>query len=264
MPASLCWIQSGIDWGRLKRGEAFVEAARAEGDFPWREFRNVLSPIGGNQGGLNAGHVYGLDATRERSLSEGMALGRRIAADYERFLRKYVPGYKKSRIACTAALMGVRETRRIVGEFELVYADYIAGRHFPDQVGVFNKEVDIHVYSDDPAAIEAHRKRRESRVDWLKPAQSYGIPYGILVPRGWGNLWVPGRSVSCDVAVQGSVRVMPAAAMMGEAAGTAAHQAIERGERACALDTAELVRRLRAGGANLPQGELSKEMTRSE
>ena len=86
--------------------------------------------------------------------------------------------------------------------------------------------------------------------------------YGILVPRGFENLWTAGRCVSTDVNVQGAIRVMPAAAMMGQAAGTAAVQAIQHNETASTLDTERLVKTLRQNGANLPQETLSKQMTR--
>ena len=83
------------------------------------------------------------------------------------------------------------------------------------------------------------------------------------MPKGWGNLWTAGRCNSSDVQVHGSIRVMPAAAMMGQAAGAAAVQAIQMGQLACDLDTALLVTTLRRQGAYLPQETLSGTMTRS-
>jgi hypothetical protein len=96
----------------------------------------------------------------------------------------------------------------------------------------------------------------------LQPGEFHGIPYGILVPRGWRNLWVAGRCNSSDRRVHGSIRVMPAAYMMGQASGTAAVQSVRTGQAACELDTAVLVTTLREHGAYLPQDELSTEMTR--
>jgi len=83
-----------------------------------------------------------------------------------------------------------------------------------------------------------------------------------LVPKGWHNLWVAGRCASSDVKVHGSIRVMPTASMMGQAAGTAAVQSIKTGQPACDLDTALLVEILRRAGAYLPQEKLSSTMTR--
>ena len=262
MAASLCWLGVGMDFTRTVKADDYVEAARAEGDFPYREFRSVLSHIGPCTIGFNAGHLYGLDACHGESLSAGMREGRRIAHRYNEFYRKHVPGYEQMQVAATAPLMGVRESRRIVGEYELSFDDMSAWRHFPDQVGVFNKEVDIHAYSDDPEELAQARRRREERFSWPEKGDSYGIPYGVTVPKGWRNLWVAGRCASCDRTVHGSLRVMPAAAMMGQAAGTAAVQSLDTGQPANDLDTARLVTTLRENGAYLPQPELSLRMTR--
>ena len=89
-----------------------------------------------------------------------------------------------------------------------------------------------------------------------------GVPYGILVPKGWSNLWVAGRCHSSDTKVHGSIRAQSAAYMMGQAAATAAVQSIRTGQPACDLDTEALVETLRAAGAYLPQQTLSKTMTR--
>ena len=89
-----------------------------------------------------------------------------------------------------------------------------------------------------------------------------GVPYCILVPKGWSNLWVAGRCHSSDTKVHGSIRAQSAAYMMGQAAATAAVQSIRTGQPACDLDTEELVETLRGAGAYLPQPTLSKTMTR--
>jgi hypothetical protein len=128
---------------------------------------------------------------------------------------------------------------------------------------VFNKEVDIHSYGDSPEDLAEHKRFRESRVGWLNKGECYGIPYGVTVPRGWRNLWVAGRCASSDVMVHGSLRVMPAAAMMGQAAGVAAVQSCRTDRPAAEVDTAQLVEALRSQGAILPQPELSSTMTRS-
>jgi hypothetical protein len=89
-----------------------------------------------------------------------------------------------------------------------------------------------------------------------------GIPYSILVPKGWENLWVAGRCHSSETKVHGSIRAQSAAFMMGQAAATAAVQSIRTGEPGCDLDTEVLVESLRAAGSYLPQPTLSKTMTR--
>ena len=132
--------------------------------------------------------------------------------------------------------------------------DYLARRQFPDQIAVFNKAVDIHVYDDSDEEYKRYYSEY-TKTGRLKPGEYFGIPYGILVPKGWQNLWVAGRSNSSDVRVHGSIRVQPAAAMMGQAAGTAAVQAIRTDCPASTIDTKALVRTLREEGAYLPQDE---------
>jgi len=272
MPPTLCSLCAGIDWPRAKTSpdangpanqQALIEQAIADGHFSHRD-RHVpgMFHAGDSVGMLNAGHVFHMDALRCRSLSDGMMRGRQLAQEYISFYRKYVPGFENLEHVTTAALMGIRESRRIVGEYELGYDDYLARRQFPDQIAVFNKAVDIHVYDDSEKEYaryyqEFHRSGR------LGEGECFGLPYGILVPKGWRNLWVAGRCNSSDVEVHGSIRVMPTAAMMGQAAGTAAVQAIQSGQPACELDTARLVQTLREQGAYLPQADLSEAMTRS-
>jgi hypothetical protein len=272
MPPTLCSLCAGIDWSRAKdrvdaNGPAnqqdLLERAIADGHFSHRD-RHLpgMFHVGESIGLLNAGHVFNMDALRCKSLSDGMMRGRRLAREYVEFYRKYVPGFENVEHVTTATLMGVRESRRIVGEYELSFDDYVARRQFPDQIAVFNKAVDIHVYDDseEEYARFCQEFRQSGR---LQEGEFFGIPYGVLVPRSWRNLWVAGRCNSSDVQVHGSIRVMPAAAMMGQAAGTAAVQSIWTGQPACDLDTAQLVETLRRNGAYLPQGESSKTMTRS-
>lgn len=191
-----------------------------------------------------------------------MAHGRRIVQEFVEFVRRHIPGCAGLDCVATGSLMGVRESRRIVGEYELTIDDYLARRQFPDQVGVYNKFVDIHIYDCSDGEWERHQRERDE-TGRLQPGECHGIPYGILVPRGWRNLWVAGRCNSSDRRVHGSIRVMPAAAMMGQAAGTAVVQSLSTGRPANGLDTARLVTTLRENGGYLPQRELSKEMTRA-
>ena len=264
MPPTLCAVQTGIDYEVFDRGlqQAAVERAIRDGFFS-QDDRHVpgLFRSGRDHAIMNAGHVFGMDALDGKSLSAGMRRGRALAAEYTDFFRRYVPGCADITLVATGSLMGVRESRRVVGEYELCYDDYRERRHFHDQIAIYCKQVDIHVYDDSPEEYERYLRSFEDR-DVLAPGESYGIPYGVLVPLGWSNLWVAGRCASSDVMVNGAIRDQPACVMMGQAAGTAAVQALGSGERADALDTRRLVETLRAHGAHLPQGELHGSMTR--
>lgn len=257
MPPTLVSLYAGIDWANQDQTPhddryITIEKAYADGVFTQCD-RHLpgMSRTGETTGFLNAGHIYGTNALKCKDLTEAMVFGRKLAFEYREFYQNYFKGYEKAEMVCTAPLLGVRESRRIVGEYELTFEDYITRRHFTDQIGVFNKHVDIHEY--DASKEEFERFLNSSHNERLGVGEYFGLPYGIIVPRGSENLWVAGRCASSDVKVQGSIRVMPAAAVMGQAAGTAAVQSIKTGQTAAGLDTAALVKTLRANGASLPQ-----------
>jgi hypothetical protein len=262
MPPTLISLFSGIDWDRMGDQQAAMKKALADNFFkqPDQHFPG-MQQIGQHIGLLNAGHIFKLDALREKSMTDGMMLGRRLAQEYIAFYHKYVPGCENVEHVTTAPLMGLRESRCVLGEYELNLADYNARRKFPDQIGVYNYPIDIHVYDTSPEQYARYSKefRETGR---MKPGESVGLPYGMLVPKGWKNLWVAGRCASMDVQVHGAFRVQPAAVMMGQAAGTAAVQSVRTSRPAAEIDTGVLVTTLRKAGAFLPQQTTSKRMTR--
>ena len=262
---------AGIDWDRVfayrkehgnEQGSGIVRKGIADGMFIQPDLFLVgMSRIGKTTGYLNGGHLFNLDALRCRDLTGNAMLGRRIAQDYLAFYRKYIPGCEAMEQVTTASVLGIRESRRIKGEYVLSLEDYLARRQFPDQIGVFAKFVDIHPYDTSEEQYERFKNRCETHR--LGQGECFGLPYGILVPRGWRNLWVAGRCASSDVPVQGAIRVQPSCSMMGQAAGTAAVQSARTGQPACDLDTKMLVETLRAASAYLPQTELREKMSRS-
>ncbi|MFA7346098.1 MAG: FAD-dependent oxidoreductase [Terrimicrobiaceae bacterium] len=262
MPATLCSLHAGIDWDRWfaerPNQRELVRKAVEEGHFTQPDLHLPgMGRITKTVGCLNGGHVFNLDALSCRSLSDGIMLGRKIVQEYLEFYRKYVPGCENIELVATGALMGIRESRRVVGEYELTFDDYMARRQFADQIGVFNKFVDVHPYDTSKEEWERFNEEKD-RTARLEPGECFGIPYPILVPKGWKNLWVAGRCNSSDVKVNGSIRVMPASAMMGQAAGTAAVQSLATGQPAFGLDTRLLVETLREHGAYLPQDETAE------
>lgn len=263
MPATLCSLCSNLDWDRFKGQQKEVEQAVDAGFFtqPDKHLPGFFR-VGEKLGSLNAGHLFNLNSLRCKDLTNGIMLGRRLAQEYMAFYRKYVPGCENLEHVTTAALIGVRESRRIVGEYEMVVGDLTSKRQFPDQIAVFAKAIDIHPYDTSKAEYDRYFEEFH-KYGRLKVGEFFGIPYGVLVPKGWKNLWVAGRCVSTDVKVQGSIRVQPAASMMGQAAGTAAAQSIRTGRSAAEIDTEVLVGTLRKAGAYLPQTSTSRTMTRA-
>lgn len=266
MAPTLCAFQAGIrpgefDWG--KQQEAVFKAI--EDNFFTQNDRHVpgLFINGRSTAIMNAGHLFNTDALKCRSLSDAMAKGRKFGREYTEFFRKYLPGCEDMELAATGALLGVRESRRILGEYELNYDDFSARREFPDQIAIYNKAVDVHVHDCSDEQWERY-SNEFLHLDRPAKGEYYGIPYGILVPAGgWANLWVAGRCNSSDIKVHGAIRDQPACFMMGQAAGTSAVQSLKTGQPACDLDTQTLVETLRTQGCMLPQKTLSRKMTRS-
>jgi ribulose 1,5-bisphosphate synthetase/thiazole synthase len=263
MPPTLCALVTDYDWSDYKQKQDMVLKAIEDGFFSQKDrhipglFRN-----GENWGIMNAGHIFNMDALNIQSLSEGYIKGRKQVEEYTRFFQKYLKGAKNMKTLSTAALMGVRESRNIIGEYELNYQDLKNRRQFQDQIGVYCKNVDIHVY--DTSDEEYERYLTEfTKIDIFKKGENYGLPYGMLVPKGWKNLWAAGRCISADVKVQGSVRDQPGCYILGQAAGTAAAQSIKTGQAANNLDTEQLVKTLRNNGAFLPQEKLTSKMSRN-
>ncbi|HSI87406.1 MAG TPA: FAD-dependent oxidoreductase [Candidatus Methylacidiphilales bacterium] len=263
MPATMASLFAGIDFSQKtwQMQQDALKRALADGHFTQFD-RHLpgMSRVGHQLGYLNGGHMFNLNALRCRDLSDGAMWGRKLAAEYMEFYRKYMPGCENMEHVTTASLLGIRESRRIVGEYELNIEDYLARREFPDQIAVFNKFVDIHPYDCSQSEYDRFIAEKDKTAR-LNVGEYFGIPYSILVPQGWNNLWVAGRCASSDVMVHGSIRVQPAASMMGQAAGTAAVQSLRTGQPAHSLNTRELVQTLREHNAYLPQKELSEKMT---
>ena len=267
MPATLPSVYANVDFEEYYKHNHEIDTAKmVEEEYELGNLTQCdrllpgLWRTGTTLGFLNGGHVFDLDATKCKDLTNGMIQGRKIAQEYLKMYRKHFKGCENAELVQTGWLMGVRESRRILGEYELSVDDFLARREFPDQIAVYNNYIDIHPY--DCSIEEWNRFNSEAKGTLrMHKGEYFGIPYGVLVPKGYQNLWVAGRCVSTDVGVQASLRVMPSSAMMGQAAGTAAVQSIRTGKAAKELDTKQLVLTLRENGAYLPQKELSDIMT---
>ncbi len=236
-------------------GVAAAVAARAAADGVFREpdlHMTGLYAFPDGYATANVGHVFGLDGTDERSLTKGYLRGRESMREYQRYFREYLKrGLENARLVETAALMGVRETRRICGDYVMTLEDYMKRAVFPDEIGRYAYPIDIHPSSADKAAYERHREEFDRLYKYGK-GESYGIPYRILCAKGVKNLLVAGRCVSTDQKVQASIRVMPACYLTGQAAGFAAAMAADGAGDVHAVDVPRLQGALADFGAYLP------------
>jgi hypothetical protein len=142
------------------------------------------------------------------------------------FFRKRVPGFEQARIAATGTQIGIRESRRIVGEYTLTREDVLQGRRFTDAVARSAYPIDIHNPSG--SGTTTHR---------LPEGESYEIPYRCLVPKSIDGLLVAGRCISTTHEALASTRLTPTVMTLGQAAGTAAGLAKKTGTSLRAVDT---------------------------
>jgi hypothetical protein len=179
--------------------------------------------------------VSGLDVDE---LSYGEADGRHQASDFARFLRECVPGFEKSYLLELAPQLGIRETRRIRGAYELTASDVLSAANFDDTIGVNPWPIEEHVAGD-------------ISFDEIPGRGFHEIPYRSIVTNEIDNLLVVGRCASTDHRAQAATRVSGACFVMGEAAGSAVSLALERGGSVADVPVPVLQERLRNQGVFL-------------
>jgi len=261
--ATLCFVLSSVNeaaflnhpglWGGLPCSP--INRIVAEKKYPLIDDLHLcVSHLGYGTLGFNAGHIPAVDATDPAAVSEAMVRGRRMAEQYRRALAEYCPGiFGNAVLVNTAPLLGVRESRRVVGDYILTAEDWLARRSFPDEIGRNSYFIDIHPrIGKDGREIPSRLTISEEEGRYHK-GESHGIPFRCLTPRGVPNLLTAGRCMSSDAIAHGSVRVMPTCLVTGEAAGLAAALAAKMNKADVhAVDTRELRRRLRSHGCYLP------------
>jgi ribulose 1,5-bisphosphate synthetase/thiazole synthase len=252
MPGTLCSLWADVDWSRADRRQATaLEEAFKDGVFTIED-RHLpgMWRVGENVGGGNIGHTFGVDGTDERSLTAALLWGRKSLKEYEHYYKTYLDGFESMRLVATGSLMGLRETRRIMGDYILSLQDFKDRATFEDEIGRYNYPVDIHPATPSPEDYDQFRAEFESLR--YQEGESYGIPYRILTPKGLDNVLVAGRCVSSDRFMQGSIRVMPGCYITGQAAGAAAALAVAANISVHDVDIPSLRATLRELGAYLP------------
>lgn len=226
----------------LVAGGPLLDTAIAEGRM-YPTSMVAITPIseGRREVSVNTTRVAGVDATDTGALSRALDDLNAQVQTCSRFLRESVPGFEDAVLSALAPRIGIRETRRIVGDYVLTGADILAGRKFEDGITKGCHELDIH------GKETGHRRAN------IKDGGSYDIPYGCLLPKGMKNLLVAGRCLSADREAHSTARVMGSCMGMGQAAGTAAAMARELNafEDIRQIEVGALRGRLREQGAIL-------------
>ena len=256
MPGTLCSLWAGIDWkavreGGLGHGNSRIEEAFTDGVFTLED-RHLpgMWRVGEKLGGGNIGHTFDVDGTHEDSLSAALLWGRKSMLEYERYYKDYLKGFEQMELVATGSLLGIRETRRIIGDYILNIEDFKNLAVFDDEIGRYSYPIDIHIAKPDKESYEQFHK--EFTTLRLGRGESYGIPYRTLTPKGLDNVLVAGRCVSTDRNMQASIRVMPGCYITGQAAGIAAAMMIEAQTDSRSIDVRDLQIRLKSMGAFLP------------
>ncbi len=182
-----------------------------------------------------------VDATDAAQLSAAELQGREQIASFMRFLREFAPGFEQSYLLEIAPQVGVRETRRVLGDYQLTEQDVLTCASFDDTIGVNGWMIEEHVAGN-------------IAFKWQNIPHCRGfnhLPYRMLLPLGLDNLLVAGRCASMTHMGQSAARVSGACFVMGQAAGTAAAMAISHDQIPRHVDVPTLQQRLVQQGVYL-------------
>ena len=233
--------------------------SRGLGTAPWieelvnqAEADGVLSPAEGGyvqafsvpgrpgEMAFNCPRITHVNGARVEDLTKCEILGRQRIRKVIEFCRRYLRGFEGAYLAWTAPMVGVRETRRIVGEYVLTAEDVLEARKFEDGIAKNCYPIDIHNPTGEGTVL-----RR------LPPDEYHEVPYRCLVPLEIDNLLVAGRCISATFEAQGSIRIQANCRAFGEAAGVAAALCASGDLVPRELPPEELIGVLRANGANV-------------
>ena len=237
-PATVRCLMTGVDTDAVaeyvqatgdRRFRAIVSRLIEEGKWPEEFAFDMLcmEPSDWTMGLFQPNIIrqVGVDGTDPHSVTAAMMEGRRFNDMMTEILRKHVPGFKRAKLVATAPVVGIRETRRIIGNLLLSESHLESGAQFPDTIGLSGYGWDL-----------PHPRRpsyQEKFGSWKSLPGTHinhekiEIPYRCLLPRKIDNLIVAGRAISVEYHALGPVRVMAPCMATGHAAGNAAALAME-------------------------------------
>lgn len=215
--STLCFSLANVDTYNYITGpnlhhantnSASIQAVKS-GRYPLLDTHCCSNLVGPDVVQFNAGHIAIADTTDPKQLSEAMIMGRKIAAQHLEMLKEFRPEtFGNAFLSKTAIIPGIRDSRRIEGDYVFTVDDWMARKTFDDEIGRNAYFIDVH-------------KAGYEEIHYGK-GESHGIPYRCLTPKGVKNLLTAGRCISTDEHAFGSLRVMPCCLVTGEAAGLAA------------------------------------------
>jgi len=301
---SLEFRLGGVDWDTylnsdLKRDDpswiGVIEAAGADGDTAWK-IENHLNWIthvpgrpehaGMDEVSICMAHSRHCRPTDARDLTRMYLEGREQADELWKFIRKRIPGFTNCWLIDTGCLLGVRGSRRVVGEYVIQGMDLASWTHFDDVVAISLHGYDIHnpdgpgnikwiqedidgktcyvichpgsgkaSSSDPPGGKGAYTDCMGRKGDQMQFPEHiyYDIPYRALLPVKMDHILVAGRCLSADFEAQSGCRLIMCCLTMGQSAGTAAAMSLHQDVRPRDVDVKELQRKLLADGVDIGQ-----------
>lgn len=159
-------------------------------------------------------HMYGYDPLSAKDVTAAVIEGRRQLIEAFGYLTKYDPEFSELELITSACVPGIRESRRVVGEYTLTLEDILSGAQFEDAVAHVTFNADLHT-----------RSNKGQHCFEVKP---YTVPLRALIPRGYDGIVVAGRCISGSREAHASYRVTGNCCQMGENAGYAVAEAIKK------------------------------------
>lgn len=219
---------NGVSYRCLHWRVAEAEAA-GEWDLA-RKSVNIWRSVEKDQWVVNCTRIHGVDATDCENLSAAEVEGRRQVEELMHFFHKYVPGCEVATLMGTGSVMGIRESRHVLGDFVLPVSDLIDGVIPDDNIVLSANSIDVHGAMGGPAG-GLYMPIKKSM---------YGVPYRCLIPKDVEGLLLAGRCISADSPAAGAIRVMPPAMAIGQAAGIAAALCLSTGATPSTLSYSDL------------------------
>lgn len=222
-PMTLCFRVGNVDVDRFYKSRELLKAAHAAslaaGELinPRENILVFRTPIQ-NVLHFNTTRVVKKNPTSPVEVTEAEIIARRQVYEIYDFMKKHADGLENSFLMMTAAEIGVRESRMIIGDYVLTEKDCRALTKFEDAIAACNYDIDIH----NPEGTGTSHY-------YFGAGEYYTIPYRSLIPRGVSNMLVAGRCISSDHGAQASYRIMPVVCCIGEAAGSAIGIAAKQG-----------------------------------
>ncbi len=213
------------------------DKAKEAGDIPkdirfesyWGNYTDV-----GEIPNMNAIHMNNIDCTDVWDLTAAEITGRQRVMWAVKALQKHAPGFSKARLRTIGASLGTRESRKIIGDYNLTEEDVLNQKRFSDSIGIFPEFLDGHKIAILPST-----------------GRYFEVSYRITIPQNVENLLVAGRSVAGDKISHAATRQMMCCTVTGQGAGVGAAISLEDNVTPRQVNIAKLQDALKAQGVRL-------------